>query len=138
MVRSTGNATDFHTGDMLKALIVDDDFLFRDLLKMSLKKLLPSLEIEEATDAKGAMSAVETFLPDLVLTDISLPGENGLKLTERIKGRYPGTAVVILSGHDAPEYHEAALRSGADRFIPKDALRAEDLKSLLNALFPER
>jgi DNA-binding NarL/FixJ family response regulator len=122
---------------MIKTLLVDDDPLFRDLVKATLKKLFPEMIVQEAGNAGEAMSRAETLHPDLVFTDISLPGENGLKLTERLKKAYPEIVVIILSGHDAPEYYEAALARGASRFVTKDSLKREEIEAFIRSVFPE-
>jgi DNA-binding NarL/FixJ family response regulator len=55
----------------------------------------------------------------MIFMDINLPGENGLEATRKIKARHEHTLIVILTGHDIPEYRQQAFRNGADYFISK-------------------
>jgi CheY-like chemotaxis protein len=82
---------------------------------------LPKIDILEATNGKEALQKIETLSPDTVFTDLRLPGENGLELTQKIKARYPNIIVVMITNYDLPEYREAAYQSGADHFLSKDS-----------------
>jgi DNA-binding NarL/FixJ family response regulator len=75
--------------------------------------------------------------PSLVFMDIRLPGENGLKLTQKVKNRYPSTIVIILTGYDLPEYREASSQY-ADYFFSKDASTAENIFTLVESILPAR
>ena len=94
----------------------------------------PALSIEEAGDGEEALEKVKGFSPDLIFMDIKLPGENGLSLTKKIKGLYPQIVVVILTGHDLPEYKEAAYESGANHFASKHASSARDILGLVESI----
>jgi DNA-binding NarL/FixJ family response regulator len=63
--------------------------------------------------------------PDVLLTDISMPGLSGLELARRVTKEHPGTAVIIVSVHAAREYVWQALRAGAAGYLLKDADTAE-------------
>jgi DNA-binding NarL/FixJ family response regulator len=104
---------------MFKALIVEDDPLFRQILKEILASRFPSISIKEATHGVEALRKLDMNRVDLVFMDIKLPGMNGLELTKKIKESYPGIPVIILTNHDTPEYRKAALECGADYFISK-------------------
>jgi len=52
---------------------------------------------------------------------------NGLQLTGKIKGETPNTRIAILTGYDLPEYREAALQCGADRFFVKSSLQWDEV-----------
>jgi CheY-like chemotaxis protein len=107
---------------MQKILIVDDSTLFRITLKETLLSRFPSLIILEAQDGEEALRTVPTFLPDLIFMDIRLPDQNGLELTQKIKGLFPDIKVVILTSYDLPEYREAAFAYKADHCASKDLL----------------
>ena len=117
---------------MQTVLIVDDNDLFRQVLRESLLSRMPDLIIAEAKDQKGAMEIIRSSTPDLIFMDIRLPDGNGLQITRQIKTLYAGAKVVIISTYDQPEYREAAFRSKADHFVPKDTFM-----SLLSAIFPK-
>lgn len=107
--------------DMKRILIVEDNVYFLQFLKETLHARLPSTDILEATNAEEALKKIETTSTDAIFTDLRLPGANGLELTQKIKARYPGVIVVILTNHDLPEYREAAYQFGADHFLSKDS-----------------
>jgi DNA-binding NarL/FixJ family response regulator len=104
---------------MLKTLIVEDNERFRQSLKEMLINRFPSVSIEEAEDGEDALRKVDTLAPDLIFMDIKLPGESGLTVTKRIKQRFPGIIVVVLTYYDSPEHRKAADQCGADYFLPK-------------------
>jgi len=86
---------------MLKTLIVDDSTTFRKTFRSALYERFPFMLIEEAPGATEALQKIKTFLPDLIFMDISLPGENGLELTRRIKASHPEIAIIILTASGA-------------------------------------
>jgi len=106
---------------MQKILIVDDNILFRRLLRETLHFQFPSLTISEAKDVEEALQMVLAFHPDLVFMDIQLPDGNGLKLTRLIKDLNTDVKVVILTSYDQPEYRDAAFRHKADHYCSKDS-----------------
>jgi YesN/AraC family two-component response regulator len=118
----------------LGVLIVEDNAIFRRTLKENLLNKIPHITIQEAEEGKEALEKVESFRPRLIFMDIRMPGENGLSLTKKIKAKYPKTQVFILTSYDNPEYQEAARQSGANRFISKDDLNLEDIKTWLEAI----
>ncbi len=118
----------------VRVLIVEDSSLFRELFKKTLHDRFPSVEIYEAIDGREVLLQVETLRPDLIFMDIRLPGENGLELAQKIKGRYPSTIVVILTGYDLPEYREASWQY-ADYFFAKDSSNMENIFALVESIF---
>jgi YesN/AraC family two-component response regulator len=116
-----------------KILIVDNDDPFRQILKTTLRVSLPTIAMDEAAGGGEALQKVDTFLPDLIFMDIRLPGENGLKLTKKIKATHPEMTILILSSYDKPEYREAASRYGADRFLVKTSLNHMELEELVKS-----
>lgn len=108
-------------GGTITAILVEDDYGFRQSLKKILSSRYPFMRVVEAGDGKEAIRKIDLSPPDLIFMDIRLPGNNGLELTHAIKTRYPGMVVIILSNFDLSEYRETAYRNGADYFISKDA-----------------
>jgi CheY-like chemotaxis protein len=119
---------------MFKALIVEDDPLFRQILKEILASRFPSISIKEAAHGVEALRKLDMNGLDLVFMDIKLPGMNGLELTKRIKESYPGIPVIILTNHDTPQYREAALECGADYFISKAASIEQEIEMALQSI----
>ena len=112
---------------MFRVLLVDDNRFFREAFKKDLSLQFPSAVIEEAADSDQALQSIKGTLPHLIFMDIRMPGMNGLQLTEKIKGETPNTRIAILTGYDLPEYREAALQCGADRFFVKSSLQWDEV-----------
>jgi len=119
---------------MFRTLIVEDSTFFRQLLKETLLSKFPSMDILEAESAEEAMKDIEASHPDLAFIDIKLPGENGLELTKKIKGKYPNIIVIILTSYDLPEYREAANQYKADYFLSKGSTSKEDILKLVESV----
>jgi CheY-like chemotaxis protein len=132
MVSSNLNPRDMNK---LRALIVEDNRVFRETLRESLQMSFPGIAIDEAANGVEALQRVNAFLPDLILMDIRLPGESGLGLTNKIKEIYPDIIIFVLTNYDTPECREAASRYGADRFIAKDSLSRMRLEELIKSYF---
>jgi len=100
-----------------RVLIADD----RPRSRAGLRALLttcPWVEVVgEAVDGRHVIDLVELFRPDVVLTDVRMPGMDGLAATRVIKERWPETRVVVLTLYGA---HRAdAVAAGADAFLVK-------------------
>jgi len=120
----------------LKTLIVEDNDIFRETVKEILQTFFPSMAIEEATKGIEALQKVDVHPPALIFMDISLPEENGLQLTRKIKASHPETLIVVLTDYDILEYREAALRCGASHFIAKSPLDWKELEKAVRSLLP--
>ena len=83
-----------------------------------------------ATSASEGISAVERTKPDLVITDLTLPGRGGLDLVKDLIAVYPKLRILICSMHDEAIYGQRAFRAGAKGYIMKDA----DGPTYLNAI----
>jgi DNA-binding NarL/FixJ family response regulator len=117
---------------MEKVLIVDDNNLFRKLLREILQSRMPSLILSEAKDRKEAMEIIRTSLPDLILMGIRLPDGNVFEVTHQIKKRHRGVKIVILTDSDQPDYRGAAFRYKADHYVAKDTFMA-----MLSSILPK-
>lgn len=85
--------------DLLRVLIVDDEELGRDVLRVRLEDM-PGIEIiGEAGDGTEAVSAILELRPDLVFLDVQMPGLDGLQVLEEVAGEYL-PAVVFVTAHD--------------------------------------
>jgi DNA-binding NarL/FixJ family response regulator len=123
---------------MKKILLVEDHVPFRQYLGDLLRSQFPQVEVEEATDGQETFRMMKSGLPDVVVMDIRLPGENGLTLTRRIKDQYPQVAVIILTNYDSVEYREAAMKYRADRYFLKDSIGTELMADLATRLSVQR
>src|SRR5688500_8126835 len=106
---------------MLKILIADDHSVVRRGLIQILRDGLPSAIIEEAEDGEGLLKKVFAEKWDLVITDVSMPGRNGLDALAQIKQQLPQLPMLVLSIHSADQYSVRALKAGASGYLTKDA-----------------
>lgn len=90
---------------MVKVLIVENEGLFRDMLKISLGSI-PNMEIVDAvSDGHAAIQTSSQLQPDVVLMDIELGGEpNGIEAGKTIKSNHPDMGMILLSAHKEREY----------------------------------
>jgi len=104
-------------------LVVDDD----ETIRIGLKRLLESrgYQVALAPTAEYALEILKGRSFDLVLTDLQMPGIDGLELLRQIKSRSEQTPVVMITAHAVAEYVIQALRSGASDFVPKPYQPAE-------------
>ncbi len=105
----------------LRIMVVDDHAIVREGLCAILQRV-PDLEVvAEAGDGQAALETYRRLRPDVLLTDVGLPGLNGIELTETLCREFPDARVVVLTVHDGDEYVWRALRAGARGYLLKDA-----------------
>jgi DNA-binding NarL/FixJ family response regulator len=106
---------------MKKILLVDD----HPLLREGLGRLIaaePGLSVcGMAGTVQEAISLVESAKPDLVITDLTLPGRNGLELIKDLVATHPEIPIIVLSMHDELIYAERVLRAGGRGYVMKDS-----------------
>ena len=123
---------------MPRVLIVEDNKMFREILKETLIVCFPSIEIEVAADGKRFLEKIEEQNPDLIFIDIQLPFDNGLNLTKKAKSLYTDIPVIIITGYDNPDYRDAASQAGADYFFSKKEFKTSDIiKAVESIISPE-
>ena len=119
---------------MFKTMLVEDSTSFRQIVRNNLLDQFPSMDIIEAADGLEAFQKIDSHRPNLILMDITLPGENGLELTRKIKADYPGIIIIILTSHDSPEYREAATRCKANYFLSKGSITSDGIFKLVKSI----
>lgn len=109
----------------VRVLLADDHALVRAGLRKLLESL-PDIEVVgEADDGQALLTLAGQLQPDLVLTDIAMPGLNGLEAAARLNKSHPRIRVLILSMHQNEDYVRQALRAGAAGYLLKDAAPVE-------------
>jgi DNA-binding NarL/FixJ family response regulator len=119
-------------------MLVDDNLIFRESLRDSLRLRFPSMEITEAGNGAEALEKIDSLSPNLIFMDIRLPGQSGLELTEKIKKLHPDITIIILTDYDIPEYREAAARFKADHFFSKDSMTIEEVITLVKPMLSRK
>ncbi|MEP7288688.1 MAG: response regulator transcription factor [Chloroflexota bacterium] len=118
---------------MVKIVLGDDHHIVRQGFKALLEKTPEFSVIGEADTGLVIPDLVERLKPDILITDLMMPGLNGLEVTRQVKQRIPTVGVIILSMHDDESYVLQALANGADAYVLKGA-KATDLLQAVNAV----
>lgn len=105
---------------MIRVLIVDDEPLERVLIRKGFDWESHDFEvIGEAASASEAREYVERYKPEIVLTDINMPGEDGLELSAQIRAIAADTSIVIVTSYRDFDYARRALQLGVEDFLLK-------------------
>ncbi|BDD89438.1 response regulator [Desulfofustis limnaeus] len=102
-----------------KVLVVDDEEDMLWMLQRNLNKGMSDVEILAARSGEEALAVLSDTAVNLVITDINMPGMNGLDLLIEINNRYPDTGVIIMTAYPSSAYEREAMMSGSLRFIEK-------------------
>ncbi len=114
-------------------LIVDDDTAIMEAVEEYLNIL--NYDVKSASNADEALKILDSFKPDIVLTDIMMQGMDGLELTRRIKESFE-TDVMVMTGYSAAYSYEEAIQAGAGDFIFKP-FRFEELNLRIKRVLRE-
>lgn len=104
---------------MKRVLVVDDEEDMLWMLQRNLNKGMQDVEILAAKSAEEALAILSDKPANLVITDINMPGMNGLDLLIEINNRFPETGVIIMTAYPSNAYENKAMMSGSLRFIEK-------------------
>lgn len=110
---------------MTRIVLVDDHTLVRAGLRAVIEAIPGVSVVAEAGDGQAGLAAVRAHRPDVLITDVTMAGMNGLDLTEKVRAEFPGVRVIVLSMLSSEEYVMRALKAGASAYLLKDAATAE-------------
>jgi two-component system nitrogen regulation response regulator GlnG len=97
--------------------IVDDDESIRWVLEKALAR--ENLVTQSFSNARDAMDALEKSTPQVLVSDIRMPGESGLELLQTVKARHPGLPVIIMTAFSDLDSAVAAFQGGAFEYLAK-------------------
>lgn len=101
-----------------KILIIEDDKIIKNIIEFLLKK--EGYQIEFAEDGLIGLEKINSYLPDLIITDIMLPYKSGLEITAYAKANFPEVPVIIISSLGKEDLTVIeAFKLGADDLIAK-------------------
>lgn len=103
----------------IKVILADDHKIMLEGLRTLISKQPGMSVIGEAIDGYEAIKLTEDLSPDVVIMDITMPGLNGIKVTEKITSEFSDTKVIILSMHDDKLYVIKAFKAGALGYLLK-------------------
>ena len=115
-----------------RILVADDELSMREFLTILLER--EGYTVDAAPNAEAALTLFETNSYELVISDVNMPGLDGLQLLERIKRDSPDTAVLLVTAFSTAEQAVEAMKLGAYDYIAKP-FKVEEIKVLVrNAL----
>ena len=115
---------------IIKVLVADDHPVVRKGLQICLAKQGNMRIVGEAADGDEALRKARELSPHVVLMDISMPGMNGLAVTEVLRKELPQIKVLILSVHNNKEYIFRVIQAGAHGYVSKEAPPEEVLRAI--------
>jgi two-component system response regulator AtoC len=117
-----------------RILIVDDEEEMALLLKTSLSRLTNGHQVETAGSGEEALTKMAGQAFDLVITDLRMPGMDGLELIERVQACYPSTRLVLITACGNAEIESRAHRLGLQGYLTKPFARQRMLDTVRAAL----
>ncbi len=116
---------------MYKVVLVDDESIITEGLRRVVDWAAHNCQVAAlAQDAASGALAIRTHRPDILFTDIKMPGEDGLTMLAGLKGEFPRMQIAVLTGYRDFEYAQRAIRLGVSRFLLKPSKMDELNESL--------
>ncbi len=104
-------------GNTQQVWVIDDDRSIRWVLEKALEKA--QMEVRSFPSAEGVLEQLSFGLPDVVITDVRMPGMDGLSLLAQVHQAYPDLPVIIMTAHSDLDSAVAAFHGGAFEYLPK-------------------
>ena len=134
----TGTSVNRMPSDAIRSsiLVVDDEKVIAETLSMILQSV--GYDAAAAYDGAAALEAVRQRLPNLVVSDVAMPGMNGVDLAIAIRRQFPSCQILLFSGHgDTPLILQDAKRRGYDFELLAKPLHPEEfLKKIKDLIGP--
>ena len=100
-----------------KIVLIDDEEDIREVMTVALEDA--GYQVAGAADGKQGLSLCETFLPQIVITDVRMPGMDGIQVLEAVKQRYPAVEVIVATAFGEMDLAIRALQLDASDFVTK-------------------
>lgn len=113
-----------------KVLLVDDDPDLQEILQICLRQW--GFEVASATNGDEGARLAESYHPDIVLSDVMMPGSSGIALLKSLQAEDSSRPVILMTGYSTPVMAIEAIKDGARDLLPKP-LDYSRLKSILEA-----
>lgn len=131
------NAAPARSGETIRVLVVDDHVVVRRGIAAFLDETPDIRVVAEAPDGSTALDQVQLLEaaatpPHVVLTDLIMPGLDGIETTRRLRAEHPDVVVIVLTSFGEADRVRAALAAGAAGYVLKDA-DVEELASAIRA-----
>jgi DNA-binding NtrC family response regulator len=116
-------------------LLVDDDPMLLQALSQTIELRTSVVEVETADSVQAALASLQEHTYSAIVSDIKMPGMDGLELLAHAQERHPDTPVLLITGHSDHQLAIKALRGGAYDYILKPVDRDDFIASLQRALY---
>lgn len=120
----------------LKILLLEDNPLDAEMMQRLLKQEKISFECRHVINKKQFLAALNEFLPDLIISDHSLPQFNSVLALEMARDKFPGIPFIMVTGTVSEEFAASIIKQGADDYILKD--RMARLPAAINKVLQQR
>ena len=120
----------------MRILIADDNQLVRQGISELLAQEVGIQVCGEASNSTDAIEKAAKLRPEMVLLDVSMPGENGLETAEVLKQKFPEIKILMISGHDPKQMLPRSLEVGASGCLDKGRLASDLLPAIRRFLNP--
>jgi two-component system, sensor histidine kinase and response regulator len=117
-----------------RILLVDDDAALLDALPEALRLRMDGIQVDTADSGLGALERIRDVDYDAIVSDIKMPGLDGLALLREIREARPRTPTLMITGHGERDLAVQALRGGAYDFVQKPIDRDYFVASLERAI----
>ncbi|MHB8063389.1 MAG: response regulator [Ruminiclostridium sp.] len=116
---------------MYKVLIIDDESIIRKGLKNIINWKQIDCEVcADASDGIEGIELIKKYMPEIIITDICMPGLDGLSMIKQVNSIVPNSKIIILTGHRNFDYVQEAIKYGAFDFLLKPS-KIEELTAIL-------
>lgn len=119
---------------MIRVLVADDHAIVRRGLIQILTEQPDMTVVGEAQDAQELFALTRQQAWDIVILDVSMPGQSGLEVLKELKGDYPARPVLMLSMYPEDQYAVRTLKAGAAGYLPKDSAPGELVNAVRKAV----
>ncbi|SFL56683.1 Response regulator receiver domain-containing protein [Paenibacillus sp. 1_12] len=109
----------------MNILIIDDDFIIKGGVKRTLMKNFPDFNVYEASSTKEALVIMEVIHMDIILTDIIMPGMDGMTFIETYRNRFIDTQWIVMTGLSGHIYTRKAMQLGVKDYLLKPFSKSE-------------
>src|SRR5512135_3268223 len=114
---------------MARLLVVDDDEGLRSFLEAALTS--EGHDVTLAVDGADALRRLDASGFDVVVTDLKMPGVDGMQVLQHVRAEHPGTQVILLTAHGSIETAVEAMRAGACDFLQKPVASPKELRMVV-------
>jgi DNA-binding NarL/FixJ family response regulator len=122
----------------INVIVADDHRIIRQGLKLMLSDLDQINYLADAEDGEVLLSLLQEMTPDVILLDINMPKLDGITAIQKILAINETIGIIMLSGHEDPDYIRLCDEEGASSFLPKDVEREVLIDAILTVAKGEK